>query len=1023
MKKLIPSFFTVFLVSQLIFAQQDYFQQEVNYKIEVTLDDKNHSLEGVIEMEYINNSPDELNEIWMHLWANAYKDRSTAFSKQKVRTGSARFYFAKDSELGYFSGIDFIVGGNSVSWDFDPENPDIALLRLDEPLKPGGKITISTPFQLKIPASFSRLGHVGQSYQMTQWFPKPAVYDKDGWHPMPYLDMGEFYSEFGSFDVKITLPENYIVGATGVLQNQSELDFLLKKAEESEAFLKQTEDIPTTDTFPPSSPDFKTLHYKAENVHDFAWFADKRFYVLKGEVTLPSGRKVDTWTMFTNKEAELWKESIGYINRAVEFYSDLVGEYPYPQATALQSALSAGGGMEYPMITVIGLSGNPEALDAVITHEVGHNWFYGILAFNERDHPWLDEGINSYYDHRYNELYYGHSDLQMLPGFITKGSDAQVLDVAYQFQARRKLDQAPETTSDDFTFLNYFLGAYEKPAQFLRLLEMYLGTEEFDRISRSFYEKWKFKHPQPEDFKAHWQAETGKELNWLFDGMIASNEKMNYKIKGISKGDDFRLTIKNLGKVDAPFPLSGIKNDSIVATQWEEGFTGKKELSFPAGDYDMIVVDEQGYTLDVDRRNNNIKTNGLFKTCNPLRLKYLAGLEHSKKSTLYWTPIAAWNNYDKTMAGLAIYNTTIPANKFEFVLAPMYAFVTETATGMAGFKYNTYPNSNALQRMIFGVDLRSFNAAYISNHDYYRRYYRAAPYIHIDLKKKASSNTYQSILLKSIILGEEVAEVSTDGTGTYLGNNYENSLINRIVYSLENRRVINPYSLDFMLEQQSYTAGIREDHNYLKAAIEAKTAYTYDSNKNINFRFFAGGFLTNTRRDASGVSTRSIRGSLVMTKEGTNDYAYDDLYFGRSDQSGIWAQQVSLREGGFKTPFGGKTATGQSNNFIVSMNIKADLPMKLPLNLPLKPYFDIGYFDDARPIASEATFEDQLMWSGGFMLDFFNGGLGVYFPVINSENINTIYDSQGSGKYWARIAYSVDLHRANPWRMVDRISF
>ena len=1021
MKKLLLLIFVLSSLPLVVIAQQDYFQQEVNYKIDVTLDDETHSLQGSIEMEYTNNSPDELNEIWMHLWANAYKNRNTAFSKQKARTGSTRFYFAKDSELGNFSELDFRVDEKTVDWSYDPENPDIASLKLNKGLKPGEKIIISTPFNLKIPKSFSRLGHVDQSYQISQWFPKPAVYDNDGWHPMPYLDMGEFYSEFGRFDVKITLPKNYVVGATGVLQNESEIEFLLKKAEESAAILKEMEETPKTDSIPRSSPEFKTIHYIAEQVHDFAWFADKRFYVQKSEVELASGKKVDTWTMFSNAEAVLWKESINYVNRSVEFYSENVGEYPYPHASAVQSALSAGGGMEYPMITVIGLMGDAQSLDEVITHEVGHNWFYGILAFNERDHVWMDEGINSYYDHRYTDIYYGKSSMDILPKFMMKGADAELLDVAYQLQARKDLDQPPSITSDDFIPINYFLGGYEKPAQFFKLLEMYLGTEEFDRIFKGFYEKWKFKHPQPEDLKSYVQKESGKDLNWLFDGMIDSNKKTDYKISSIKSGNEIKLKIKNLGKLDAPFPISGIKNDSIITTKWYEGFEGKNELSFPSGNYDMIVLDEQGYTLDIDKRNNNAKPSGIFKTVEPLRFKLFAGLEHSKKSTLFWTPLVAWNNYDKTQLGLAIYNTTLPSNKFEFVVAPMYAFAPKTVSGLAGAKYHFYPGTNAFERITLGVDGKTFNYKFVGGDEYYLRYYRIVPSIIFDLgKKKQNSNTHQSIQLKVAILGEETANYSNDGE--YLGNNCDYSYINRIGYFLENRRVINPYSLKVLLEQQSYTSN-RGDQNYLKAAIEANTAYTYGRKKSVDFRFFVGAFLSNTQRDGSSVTNRNNRGSFAMTAEGTNDYAYDDFYFGRSDQMGIWSQQISLEQGGFKNPFGGTQALGQSNNFIFSMNIKSDLPFKLPLNIPLKPYFDIGYFDDARPISSEATFNDQLMYSGGFMLDFMDGVFGIYFPLINSANINDIYKGRDNNSYWTRISFNLDLNRANPWRVVDRLSF
>ncbi len=218
MKHLLATLF--FLQSIYSFAQvpEPYFQQEVNYRIVATLDDVNQTLNGDIEFEYINNSPAALTEIWVHLWGNAFKNRRSAFCKQKLRDGDGKFYFAEPQDLGFYKNLDFLANGQKIAWRYDPKNPDIAILTLAQPLAPGGSIRIATPFLLKIPASFSRLGHVETSYQMTQWYPKPAVYDRKGWHAMPYLDIGEFYSEFGSFDVTLTLPENYVVSATGVLQ-------------------------------------------------------------------------------------------------------------------------------------------------------------------------------------------------------------------------------------------------------------------------------------------------------------------------------------------------------------------------------------------------------------------------------------------------------------------------------------------------------------------------------------------------------------------------------------------------------------------------------------------------------------------------------------------------------------------------------------------------------------------------------------------------------------------------------------
>jgi hypothetical protein len=334
----------------------------------------------------------------MHVWPNAFKNNKSSFAKQKLEDKNTKFEYSKNSERGYMDSLQFLVNGFPVQVISNEEFPDIIKLILPTSLQPKDSIIITTPFRVKLPYTFSRIGHVEQSYQISQWYPKPAVFDQKGWHPIPYLDQGEFYAEYATYDVHITLPQNYVVGATGELQNQSEVQFL-DSLSTATSLMKE---YSSKDTFPPSSKILKTLHYKQSNVHDFAWFADKRFHVLTSEVELPqSKRKVKTYVMFTNKYAKYWKDASSYINDAVYYYSLWNGDYPYNYCTAVDGALSAGGGMEYPMITVIGEVGSAKTLDRVIAHEVGHNWFYGILGSNERVHPWMDEGVNSFYETRY----------------------------------------------------------------------------------------------------------------------------------------------------------------------------------------------------------------------------------------------------------------------------------------------------------------------------------------------------------------------------------------------------------------------------------------------------------------------------------------------------------------------------------------------------------------------------------------------------------------------------------------------
>ncbi|MCD4747003.1 MAG: hypothetical protein K8R58_11965, partial [Bacteroidales bacterium] len=271
--------FVAFLSLIKNISSQTYFQQEVNYKIDVSLDDHNHELSAFETIEYINNSPDDLEFIYFHLWPNAYKNNETALAKQKFESGGKRKYFKVEEQRGYIDSLNFKVNGKAIKWEFDPEHIDICKIILNEPLQSGEKIIITTPFHVNIPKGVtSRLGHIEQSYQITQWYPKPAVYDKYGWHQMPYLTIGEFYSEFGSFDVSITLPKNYVVGATGNLMNEEEQDWLNKKAIGT-AQIKEF-DMDDND-FPPSDKEMKTIRFTENNIHDFAWFADKRFNVFK----------------------------------------------------------------------------------------------------------------------------------------------------------------------------------------------------------------------------------------------------------------------------------------------------------------------------------------------------------------------------------------------------------------------------------------------------------------------------------------------------------------------------------------------------------------------------------------------------------------------------------------------------------------------------------------------------------------------------------------------------------------------
>ncbi len=329
-----------------------YFQQEVHYAFDVYLDDQSHTLAAAQSITYINHSPDTLREMYVHLWANAYSSVQSAFAKQQLQLGYQDFFFARPEDRGGFDSIEFLIGGQRVWWHYVVPHIDVALLHLPKPLWPGDTLELESKWLLRIPKVFSRLGREGQSYYMTQWYPKPAVYDREGWHPMPYLDVGEFYSEMGNFDLRLNLPRNYVVAATGQLHTAEELHFLQQRLAETQHLI-QYADAALSDEIPPSDSVRKTLHFTAEQVHDFAWFADKRFLVVKDSAVLSSGKKVDTWAFFQPTALPHWQQVARWVGCALQYYDQHVGPYPWPQATAVSGPLEAGDGMEYPMITLI----------------------------------------------------------------------------------------------------------------------------------------------------------------------------------------------------------------------------------------------------------------------------------------------------------------------------------------------------------------------------------------------------------------------------------------------------------------------------------------------------------------------------------------------------------------------------------------------------------------------------------------------------------------------------------------------
>ena len=937
-------------------CQFNYFQQQVDYKIDVTLNDVDNTLEGYEIINYTNHSPDTLQYIWFHLWPNAYKNDRTAFSEQLLQLGRTDFYFSDENKRGYINRLDFKVNGNSANLEDHPQYIDIAKLILPTPLLPGQTIKITTPFHEKIPFNFSRGGYVGNTYQITQWYPKPAVYDNKGWHPIPYLDQGEFYSEFGNFEVQITVPENYIVAATGELQNQEEVKWMKEKALSNEQSAMSNEQsamsrqnkrktrkkyqptshkkkkiiirntapnlLPQTSDLIPAKA--KTLTYIQNNIHDFAWFADKNFLVRHDTLQLPSGKIIDAYSFFTPSGLPVWKNSIQFLKDAIRTRSQWLGEYPYQIVTAVEAKMGFSGGMEYPTITSISPMPDEKSLDMTIEHEVGHNWNYGILASNERQHPWMDEGMNTYFDNRYKKLKYpGNTAQEKYSDFIKKRIPEDDADIVYRTQIASKKDQPIETSSEDFSETNYGVVAYYKTSLWMKKLEDFIGKDLFDSCLHEYYNRWKFKHPYPEDFKKVVAEVSGKNVDTIFS----------------------LLTKK--GNINPP---------------------KKKEFKL-ASFFNFNNTDKYNY--------------------------------------LFISPAIGYNYYDKIMIGGLIHNYTLPEPKFHFFAAPMYATASKTFTGIAraGYNFMSYGIIRKAEISLSGERFTVDDFTDSTGTKNYMGFSKIVPSLKLIFKNKNATSSLKKWVQWKTYLIEETDYLFTRDTVRQIDIiTYPKTkrYLNQLTLALENNRALYPYSANIVGGQGK---------GFLRFAFEGNYFFNYPKGGGLDARLFAGKFIY------AGGKTETSRYQLNMTgANGYEDYTYSNYFIGRNEFQGAPSQQIMIRDGGFKVRsdllF---NKIGKSDDWLAALNLKTDFPKNfnplqvLPVKIPLKIFLDIGTYAEAWE-KNAAT--GKFIYDAGLQVSLLKDIVNIYIPVLYSKvYVDYFKSTLNEKRFWKTISFSIDIQK------------
>lgn len=600
------------------------WQQQVHYTIDAYLDTEKHVLSAVEHCTYHNHSPHVLETLYMHIYANAFRDENTVFAQEAQAMGIHELAALDDSLRGGVTIASVTEREDSLTFHVRETILEVALSRK---LDPGDSVTLSITYELLIPWKFSRLGYVDRHYEMAHWYPTLCVFDQNGWHRDPYHMIGEFYGEYGSYDVTIDVPGDYVVAATGERVDATDIAFIDTLAKTGQKMLMGER---------------RRVRFQTENVHDFAWVCDPDFLVQQQNV-----EDLCIQIFYLKKNTDAWRNASVYAVDAVTRYNRWYMSYPYANLSIVNGY--GYDGVEYPQLVILavgeaGLIRYTRLFELVIAHEIAHQWFYGILGSNEVDEAWLDEGFASYAEVRYLEDKYGSAHSLVTVPFVPPISRTYLHQLVYYITQTNRIEKAVITPAYAFLDIpfSYMNSAYSKPALFLKYLEGFFGKEQFDRIMKRYFREHAFTHPTTQDFLNVCEEETKRDLDSLFYRVLRTTGFSDWTVKAVTAN---RVEVANTGSFRLPadvlietesgarvFPLNTKQDvDTII-------------VPASAGSVKRVTIDPYGYLMETNRWNNHYPRK--------FRMKPIFAFPSFDYYTILYAPYLWYGTYDGIKVGM-----------------------------------------------------------------------------------------------------------------------------------------------------------------------------------------------------------------------------------------------------------------------------------------------------------------------------------------------------------------------------------
>ncbi|WP_029035982.1 gluzincin family metallopeptidase [Salinimicrobium xinjiangense] len=882
-----------------------------NVFIKAELNDSIKSLYIQQNLEYRNLSKDTLQEIYLSDWMNAFSDTRTPLARRFFEDYDRSFHFAREEKRGGTT-INSILGESfeEISWERPMGQPDLIKITPDTPVLPGEKFVINLNYSVKIPSNeFTRYGYQNKgNYQLRYWFIAPGMYN-EGWEVYSHKNMNDLYLPKLEMKIELTIPSNLAAISS------FEMEKIIPEGGKKTVFLSGSEKLDTE------------IHLTKE--------------VIFNDI------QVDSLHILTNISEDginpVMKSFL--VTRIVEFLKSNLGDYPHRYLLSSQQ--------DYAANPVYGLNQLPKFLrpfpegfsyDLKQLKTISENYLENTLLLNPREDKWIFDAIQNYLMMEYIDEFY--ADLKLLGSlsevFGVRWFHASTLkfndqySLMYMMMARKNLDQPLSTPQDSLVKFNKNIANPSKAGVGLKYLDHFLEDNTVPYTIKEFYQKYQLKRVTEEDFKNLLTTNAGKDIRWFFREFVETNDKIDFKIRSLSReGDSLRVTLKNRTGSSVPVQVYGLHNNDIVYKTWVEHSEDVRTVYLPATRVNKVAVNHEGLVPEINRRNNYRTVGGIMNK--PLQFRLFKDVEDPRYHQVFFMPEFQYNLYDGLALGLKLYNKTILDRSFQYNLSPYYASGSKTLVGSAGVSHQIFFDDDNLYALNYGISGSRFS------YGYDLMYQRLTPYLTMHFRNSYMRNgRKERILIRNVnVFRDQHPETPLEVPDYSVFN---------INYGYSNPGLVTHFSggIDFQVAEQ-----------FSKSSLTFEYRRLLKNDRQLNFRFFGGAFLYN---DMPG----SDYFSFALDRP--TDYLFDYNYYGRSETSGVFSQQIILAEGGFKSMLEPKFA----NQWITTVNGSVTLWKWIYA------YSDVGLVKNKYESA-------KFLYDSGIRLSLVQHYFEIFFPVYSSE--------------------------------------